>query len=83
MVEEDEDGPAVIEYDSDELEEATNDEGSIETVNKVQEPVARNTRSKINERAKAGRSVAKSTRSVSKGPTVRDGKFVVTGECGY
>ena len=80
MVDEEEDGPAMIEYDSDELEEATDDEEeSIKTVNKVQKPVARNTRSKINERAKAGRSVANSTRSASKG-TVRDGKFVVTGE---
>ena len=81
MVEEDNDAPAVIEYDSDELEEATDDEEeTVKTVNEVQETVAKNTRSKFNERVKARKNVAKSTRSASKEPAARDGKFVVTGE---
>ena len=45
------------------------------------EGVARNTRSKIVERAKAGRSVAMGTRSYTSNQTpVKEGKYVVTGE---
>ena len=44
-IEDGDDGPAEIEYDSDELEEATeDDEETVKTSNKAQEPVAQNTR---------------------------------------
>ena len=46
-----------------------------------QEGVAKNTRSKIGERIKAGRSVAMGTRSsANKQTPVKEGKYVVTGE---
>lgn len=46
---------AVIEYDSNEIEEVTDDdEETVKTSSEVQKPVAGNTRSKISERVKAG-----------------------------
>ena len=48
--------------------------------NTTHQPVARNTRSHVGERIKAGGSIANSTRSASQEPTLRDGKYIVTGE---